>query len=51
MAEVKAETPYCKLDEDVQSELLKQHALNHVDTVEKNKLPTKEGESSVKSID
>lgn len=31
-----------KLDEHVQSEILKQHNLNHVDTVEKNCLPTKE---------
>uniref|UniRef100_A0AC35G7C9 Thymosin beta n=1 Tax=Panagrolaimus sp. PS1159 TaxID=55785 RepID=A0AC35G7C9_9BILA len=41
MAEVNT-TELPKLDENVQTELTKQHALNHVDTVEKNKLPTKE---------
>ena len=41
MADVKvSELP--KLDGSVQNELVKQHALNHVECVEKNVLPTKE---------
>lgn len=41
MADVKvSELP--KLDGSVQNELIKQHALNHVECIEKNVLPTKE---------
>uniref|UniRef100_A0AC34QTA2 Uncharacterized protein n=1 Tax=Panagrolaimus sp. JU765 TaxID=591449 RepID=A0AC34QTA2_9BILA len=42
MAETKTAAEMPKLDDDVQSELIKQHNLNHVEVVEKIKLPTKE---------